>query len=313
LEQARGTGVFRPGQCYCRFCNTIATMDFDVAGLRAFIEIAERLHFGEASRALGVSASTLTRTIQALEAAAGTRLLNRSTHHVALTGAGDALLPSARRIVAECDWAGRQLGRRGGGASSFVVGCLGGALYEALPSRIRAARRKFPSLGVRLLELSERGITERVLDGTVDVGFLYFPPADTALEHRVVSRRPQVVAMSPEHRFAGRASLQLSDLAGETLILPDHQAAPRLHRWYRTFLEGDGRRPLDFVEASQVQAALGLCAAREGLCVLAEHLQRIRGGDVRYVPLRGAPATELAAIWRIDAPMRHVAQFVATW
>jgi len=289
-------------------------MDLDSAALRAFVALSERLHFGEAAQALGVSAPTLTRTIQALEAATGTRLVSRSTHHVALTEAGEAFLASARRIVAECDWAARRLGLADARAgSTFVVGCLGGALYEALPSRIRAARRQFPGVGIRLVELSESGLTDRVLDGSVDVGFLYFPTPDEALGRRVVSRRAQVVAMSPEHRLADRATLQLSDLAGETLILPDHRSAPRLHRWYRAFLDDGGRRALDFIEASQVQAALGLCAAGEGLCVLAEHLQRIRGDDVRYAPLRGAPLTELAAIWRNDSPMRHVAQFVAAW
>jgi DNA-binding transcriptional LysR family regulator len=289
-------------------------MDVDTSALRAFVALSERLHFGDAAQGLGVSPPTLTRRIQALEAAVGARLVGRSTHHVALTEAGEAFLPSARRIVAECDWAARRLGRQEArDGATFVVGCLGGALYEALPARIGAARRQFPDVGIRLLELSERGLTDRVLDGSVDVGFLYFPTPDDALGQRVVSRRAQVVAMSPEHRLAGRASLQLTDLAGETLILPDHRAAPRLHRWYRAFLDDGGRRALDFIEASQVQAALGLCAAGEGLCVLAEHLRRIRGDDVRYAPLRGAPMTELSAIWRNDSPMRHVAQFVAAW
>ena len=289
-------------------------MDVDVGALRAFIALSERLHFGEAAAALGMSASSLTRAIRALEARAGVRLLDRSTHHVALTAAGAELLPSARRIVAECDWAARRLGRRDArGASTFVVGCLGGALYEALPARIRAARATFPGLAIRLVELSESGLAGHVLDGSVDVGFLYFPTPDAALARRVVSRRPQVVAMSPDHRLATRSALQLADLAGETLILPDRHAAPRLHAWYREVLEARAEQRLEFVEASQVQAALGLCAAGEGLCVLAEHLRRIRGDDVRYVPLRGAPHSELSAIWRTDSPMRHVAQFVATW
>lgn len=291
-----------------------ARMDVDVRALRAFIALAERLHFSGTAAALGVTPSTLTRTIRALEADAGVRLLDRSTHHVALTASGAELLPIARRIVAECDWAARRLGRRDArGASTFVVGCLGGALYEALPSRIRAARRKFPGVAIRLAELSESGLAERVLDGSVDVGFLYFPTPDAALERRVVSRRPQVVAMSPEHRLAGRATLQPADLVDETLILPDRQAAPRLHGWYRDVLEARIDARLTFVEASSVQAALGLCAAGEGVCVLAEHLRRIRGDDVRYAPLRGAPHSELAAIWRRDSPTRHVAQFVATW
>ena len=199
------------------------------------------------------------------------------------------------------------------GASNFVVGCLAGSLYDQLPARIRATRLSFPNLQIRLVELGEEAMTEQVLDGRLDMGFLYFAAADEQLACRVVSRRKQWVAMAPGHALAERLALNPRDLAGHMMILPDEADSPRLHRWYRAFLDtGRGKR-FQYIGAHQIHVALGLCAAGEGLCVLAEHLRRVRSDDVHYVPLRGAPQTELSAIWRHDSPGRQVAQFVARW
>lgn len=287
-------------------------MDLDLFALRAFVAVAGHLNFAAAAQSLHVSASRLTRTIQALETRLGVRLLARSTHGSALTAEGAEFLASARRILAEADWATRRLATpRAGGPATFVVGCMAGALYDALPDRIRAARGAHPHLRFRLVECDERLLTGQVLDGSLDMAFLYFPQPDESLASRVVSRRTQWVAMAPDHPLARRRALRIADLAGHVTILPDETLAPRLHRWYRDMLADAG--PLRSVAAHQIHVALGLCAAGEGLCIVAEHLRRVRSDDLRYVPLRDAPMTELAAIWRSDAPARQVAQFLARW
>jgi DNA-binding transcriptional LysR family regulator len=145
------------------------------------------------------------------------------------------------------------------------------------------------------------------------MGFTYFPMPDDELASRVVSRNAQWVAMEKQHPLAARASLTLGDLAGEVLILPDENRSPRLHRWYRAFLDPKGRHDFAYVGANQISVALGLCAAGEGLCVFPEHLRRLRADDLHFAPLAGAPRTELTAIWRHDSPLRQVAQFLARW
>lgn len=289
-------------------------MNTDLFALRAFVQTATDLNFARAAQALHISPSRLTRVIQALEREVGTQLLARTTHSTSLTRDGDEFLRSARRITAEADWVGRRYAKhRASASSTFLVGCLAGSLYDQLPARIRAARGAFPSLQISLVELGEELMTEQVLAGRLDMGFLYFPQADEQLASRVVSRRRQCVAMAPDHALASRAALTVRDLAGYPLILPDEALAPRLHRWYRAFLDtGRGTR-FEYIGAQQIHVALGLCAAGEGLCVLADHLRGARRDDLHYVPLRGAPQTELSAVWRHDSPGRHVSQFVARW
>jgi Bacterial regulatory helix-turn-helix protein, lysR family len=62
--------------------------------LRYFVTLAEELHFGRAAEREHIVQSALSRQVQRLEREPGTRLLERSTHHVALTASGVTRSPS---------------------------------------------------------------------------------------------------------------------------------------------------------------------------------------------------------------------------
>ena len=71
--------------------------------LRIFSAVAEDLHFGKAARHLGVSQSTVSDQVRALEEHFGTELLSRTSRSVQLTAAGRALLEGSKRLLDELE------------------------------------------------------------------------------------------------------------------------------------------------------------------------------------------------------------------
>ncbi|QQK64526.1 LysR family transcriptional regulator [Cobetia sp. cqz5-12] len=69
--------------------------------LEVFVAVADAESFAAGSRVLGMSAPSVTRGINALEARLGARLFTRTTRRVRLTEIGERYLADARRILAE--------------------------------------------------------------------------------------------------------------------------------------------------------------------------------------------------------------------
>ena len=71
--------------------------------LKYFVKVAETLNFSEAARELCITQSTLSQQIKQLEHEMHTTLLLRNSHSVALSEAGNELLPYATRTLKDAD------------------------------------------------------------------------------------------------------------------------------------------------------------------------------------------------------------------
>src|SRR2546430_11348029 len=87
-------------------------MTVEVHQLRYFVTVAERRHFTRAAHDLHIAQPSVSRAIRVLEEELGSPLFHRMKGNVALTAAGEVLLPWARRGLADVDGAaleGREL------------------------------------------------------------------------------------------------------------------------------------------------------------------------------------------------------------
>src|SRR5215216_1691135 len=76
-------------------------MELPATALRAFVTLAEHLHFGRSADLLHVTQPALSKQIQRLEDIVGGPLLVRGYRDLRLTAAGDVLLPRARFLLQE--------------------------------------------------------------------------------------------------------------------------------------------------------------------------------------------------------------------
>ena len=100
----------------------------DLTKLRAFVTVAEYLHFGRAADALHLTQPGLSRQIQTLERQLGARLLDRDHRNVALTDAGRQLLEDAGPLLAAVQATRQRVARAARGPRRLIVGFRAGVI-----------------------------------------------------------------------------------------------------------------------------------------------------------------------------------------
>lgn len=278
-------------------------MTTDVHGreLRAFVAVAEELHFTRAADLLYVSQPALSKQIRSLERQLGVELFRRDRHSVALTEAGEALLPHARRVLAAWEEGAGAVARvRAARRTTLVVGMSTspgrGGLLPAIRSRFSAAH---PEATVRLRQVSWEDPTAGLANGEADVAFVWLPLPDPGrYAWTVVAEEPRLVAFPDTHPLAARPEVDFADLLDEPfLALPPSAGALRDH-WLALDARG-GRPPRIGAEIAGTEETYEALVAGLGVCLVAEgNAPLICLGGVTTRPVRGIGPTRYALAWR---------------
>jgi len=121
--------------------------------LRAFLLVAEHRSFSRAAGRLFVTPSGLSAMIRELERQVNARLFDRTTRQVSLTGAGEALLVSARRTLQEVDDVMARRDRPGvGAAPPLRIGSTPLVANTVLPQAIKEFRSRRPAFAFQLFD-----------------------------------------------------------------------------------------------------------------------------------------------------------------
>ena len=173
--------------------------------LRAFLTVAEELHFGRAAARLHMSQPPLSQQVQRLERELGVELFRRNRRHVELTAAGSALVPEARRTLAAADrrraavacGRGRLVGR-------LELGFVGSTAHGVLPRLVRALRERAPGVEIALRRGEHRAADRAPAARAARRGAR--APADPGRGHRARDRRRRAAARRAARRPPARRS-----------------------------------------------------------------------------------------------------------
>ncbi|WP_232491780.1 LysR family transcriptional regulator [Novosphingobium kaempferiae] len=164
-----------------------------LSSLRLFLQVAYNRSFSEASRISNVSQPALSRTIRLLEEQLDTRLFDRNSRNVALTSAGEALLPIVERLTADFDHAFSELAHSfAGERGRVVVGALPSVAAGALPSAISSFRTRYPQVEVILHDHLSGNLYQQMLERQIDLA-ITTPPETEGFEFEKLMDDPLVL------------------------------------------------------------------------------------------------------------------------
>jgi DNA-binding transcriptional LysR family regulator len=238
--------------------------------LAYFVALADVGSFTGAADSLRVAQPTLSRQVKALEDELGSPLVQRSRHAMVLTPAGEAVLPLARRMLADMESArtavaelvGLQRGRvRVGATPSLCVGVIADVL--------RTFHVRHPAIALELAEGGSQLLVRSLQHNEIDIALVVVPAEglDPGLELTPVLReRLSVASPAAERPPSSRGSMTVRELARRSLVVP--RRGYDLREVTLAACAEAGIAPQFAVEGGEMDAVLRLVEAGIGVTVV---------------------------------------------
>lgn len=251
----------------------------EIRHLRAFLAIADEGSVTRAAVRLRVTQPVVSRTLASLEGHLGVRLVDRSTHHLALTPEGLTFRDRAAAAVGAFEEAldpGRLRHR------PLRLGHAWSAFGPYTTPLLRTWQQRHPRTPLELLRIDDR--TAGLARGEVDAALLRGPVDTPGLVTEVLFTEGRVAAVAADGPLAARASLSLADLTGGAVVLNTVSGATTLDLW------PPHHRPAATVTVANTDDWLTAIAAGRGSGVSGASTTGMHPHDgVVYVPLDDAP------------------------
>ncbi|UYP18599.1 LysR family transcriptional regulator [Rhodococcus sp. Z13] len=276
----------------------------EIQQVKAFLAVAEELHFGRAAQRLHMAQPPLSRTIRRLEKELGAELFERSTRSVRLTESGRALVEPARNILDACRLAEMAVASAGSGQTGRVrIGFAGSSSHSLVGRWAKLVRRTHP--GIEFVLDSSAYASEalnKLAAGALDIGIvrlLFSPPG---IASRVIARESLVVALPAEHPLAGCEKVGLADLATEPWVMLPAEPGSMLRELLLRLAHDAGFTPRIVQSAPDSLSLVALVSAGVGVSMTVSSVAaNVINPEVVFVPLADHPEPlDVRLVWRED-------------
>ncbi|GIG87112.1 LysR family transcriptional regulator [Plantactinospora endophytica] len=267
--------------------------------LRAFVAVVDAGTFTDAAAVLGVSQAAVSRSVTALEAALGARLLQRTTRSVSLTVTGTRVLAAARRVLDEVAHLGRIVEEA---RTELRVGYA----WAALGRHTRRLQKTWLAAhpGVPLVFVQSNTPTGGLSEGTADVAVIRRPLADPRFDTALIGVEARYAAVATDNPLARRRSVRIADIARYTVAIDSRTGTTTPELWQ------PGTAP-PIRTTHGVDEWLTLIAAGQAVGVTSEATanQNPRPG-VAYRAVRDAQPIPVWLAWWKDDPPAQLTELV---
>jgi DNA-binding transcriptional LysR family regulator len=281
----------------------------DLDQLRAFVTVAEELHFGRAALRLGCSQPQVSRRVRGLEDELGLQLFVRTARRTVLTDAGARLLEDARDTLD----AAERLERRAAAAGRTAAGRVSvGFVWSTLGAHVAplvAAAERYPEIELTVGQLRFVEIVPALRRGDVDLAIVRSLFEESEMVELTLRHEPSVLALPSDHPLASTGSLTLAHLDELPMVALQRDLAPSAYDAVTAAAAERGVRLRIVQQTRSPSEALALVSAGIGVYRLPSSAAVPHHGIV-YREIEDAPS-RLVLIRRPEPPPPAVAAIAA--
>lgn len=188
----------------------------DLWELRQFVVFYYAGTLSEAAEQLHISQSTLTRSMQKIEAEFGVPLFTRTRNRIALSDAGQLAAQEAELLLHQMEGMLHRVREFDRTSRTITLGVCTPVLLPDLVRKLSAAAPQATiATEVKKLPL----LLEGLRNDTYQLILYPARPEETDLFFQEFARENLLFSLPKKHRFARRQSLSLADLNGENMLL----------------------------------------------------------------------------------------------
>jgi DNA-binding transcriptional LysR family regulator len=263
-------------------------MTVELRHLRCFAAIAEEGNLTRAAARLHLAQPALSRTLRQLEAHLGIRLVDRSTHHLQLTEAGEVFRDKVAAALAAVDDA---LDPASAGTWPLRLGHAWSALGGYTTPLLRRWEQAYPQTPLQLLRIDDR--TAGLTQGKVDIAILREPITVPGVHSQQLLTETRMAAVPADSALAGRPSLTLADLADQRVALNPISGTTTPDLWPHS------TGPASTVTVANTDDWLATIAAGRAVGITSSATASLHPHPtVAYLPLTDTPDITVHLAWR---------------
>jgi DNA-binding transcriptional LysR family regulator len=276
----------------------------DLQQLRAFLAVAEELHFGRAAERLHMAQPPISRGIRQLERELGATLFERSTRRVTLTSVGESLVEPARAVLDALDRVERVARAAGVGEIGHVRLAYAGASSNVIVGQLaRAVKQQHPGIS---LELRSQHFAQPAMQllsrGDIDIALGRWDHIPAAVRTRVIAVEELVIAVPDTHRLAGEDRVSMAQFEGEPFVSLEPQTGTLLIERLRQMSRAAGFNADVVQHAPDSWTLMSLVSAEVGCSLtLSSVIDSMADPHLRFLRLSDDVApVELRMAWLRD-------------
>lgn len=259
--------------------------------LKYFVVLADSKSFTRAAETLCIAQPALSKHIKELEEEVGSRLIVRNSRPLVLTAAGQFFYEKSKAMLLELEETMMMTKKIGGVNKTLTVGFVASSLYTALPTVIKQIK-DLVGIEVHLVEMNTMSQIAALKAGTLDIGFGRLQLHDVSVESEVLYEEGLHVAVPKDfaHLTQRGDDIRLVDLVDLPLIIFPEIPRPSFMDIVLQVFQSVGLTPKNIIPIRELQLALGLVAAGEGVCIVPSSFERLQRSDIAYIPLKEVTA-----------------------